>query len=95
MKTKLQLLIILTISALILPVAVLSSPPSIPLLVYGDVTIDGGLAPVNTTITAEIDDIEVANTTVIIRGRYSINVPDGQVNADKIIKFKVIGTWLL
>ena len=93
MKTKLQLLTILTISVLILPVVVFgqSSPPSIPLLVYGSVTIDGNLAPIGTIITAEIENIEVANTVVTIQGRYSIDVPDGSVNEGKMIKFKVIG----
>lgn len=93
MKTKLQLLTILTISALIIPVMALaqSSPPSIPLLVYGSVEVDGSLAPVGAIITAEIEDKEVANTTVTIQGRYSIDVPDGSVNEGKMIKFKVIG----
>jgi len=93
MKIKLQLLTILTISVLILPVVALgqSSPPSIPLLVYGSVTIDNNLAPVGTIITAEIEDVEVASAAIIIQGKYFINVPDGSANAGKTIKFKVIG----
>jgi len=93
MKNKLQLLTILTISVLILPMVALgqSPPPSIPLLVYGNVIIDNNPAPIGTIITAEIENIEVANTAVTIQGRYSIDVPDGSANEGKTIKFKVIG----
>jgi len=94
MKTKLQLLTIFTISAFILPIITLgqiSSFPAIPLLVYGTVIVDGNLAPVGTIITAEIDDVEVSSIQTVDVGVYFIDVPDGQANEGKMIKFKVIG----
>jgi len=92
MKKK-QLLVTFAVFALVFPLIVLgeSSPPPIPLLVYGSVTIDGNSAPIGTIITAEIDDMEVASVQMVSEGVYFIDVPDGQANEGKIVKFKIIG----
>lgn len=88
---KLQLF--LAIFTLVCPMTILaiSSPPPIPLLVYGNVTIDDQPASVNTEISAEIDNVEVAVAIMIGEGIYFIEIPDGKANEGKIIKFKVDG----
>lgn len=89
---KLQLFLV--IFTLVYPTALLaiSSLPSIPLLVYGSVTIDGQPAPLDTEISAEIDDnVEVAVATMIREGIYFIEIPDGKANEGKTIIFKVNG----
>lgn len=93
MKIKLQLLAILTIFVLVFPamISAESPRPSIPLLVYGNVTIDGQSASLNTEISSEIDNMEVAVGIMIEEGIYFIEIPDGKINEGKIIKFKVDG----
>jgi len=87
---KISRLIVMVIAVLAVPMAVLASPPSIPLLVYGDVTIDDQPAPVGTEILAEINNIEIS-TVVAKEGKYFIEIPDGKSNEGKMITFKVIG----
>ena len=87
---KISRLIVMVIMVLAVPMAVLASPPSIPLLVYGDVTIDNQPAPVGTEILAEINNIEIS-TVVAKEGKYFIEIPDGRSNEGKMITFKVIG----
>ena len=88
---KLQLFLV--IFTLVYPTTLLaiSSLPPIPLLVYGNVTIDGQPAPLNTEISAEIDNVEVAIATMIREGIYFIEIPDGKANESKIIIFKING----
>ena len=87
---KLQLFWV--IFTLVCPTTLLaiSSLPSIPLLVYGSVTIDGKPAPLDTEISAEIDNVEVAVAT-IIEDIYFIKIPDGKANEGKTMIFKVNG----
>lgn len=93
MRKKIQFFTILTIFVAILVPGIISavSPPSIPLLVYGNVTIDGEPASVSTKISAEIDNIEVAIAILIDKGKYLIKVPDGEDNEGKMITFKING----
>lgn len=90
---KISKLIVVLIAVLVAPITVLASSPlipSIPLLVCGDVTIDGSLAPVETKIIAEINNIEVS-TEIKKEGRYCIGVPDGKDHEGGMITFKVNG----
>lgn len=87
-----QSIIITAALALILPTAALTAPPAIPLLVYGNASIDGKAAPVGTVITAEINNAKVAETTVAKEGKYYIDIPDGSVNENKTIVFKINGS---
>ncbi len=90
---KLQLFLV--IFTLVCPTTLLAiSPPpipSIPLLVYGNITIDGQPAPLDTEISAEINNVEVAIANIINKGIYLINIPDGKANEGKTIIFKVNG----
>lgn len=90
--TRIKQLSIVLASVLVIPITVLAfSPPTIPLLVYGNVIIDGQPASVNTEISAEIDNIKVAVATMINQGTYFIEIPDGKANEGKTIVFKVNG----
>jgi len=91
MKKIKQLLIVLTLALVAMPIVVSASPPSIPLLVYGNVTIDGQFASIGTEISAEIDGREVASTIVTAEGKYFIGIPDGKINEGKIIVFEING----
>ncbi len=64
--------------------------PVMPLLFMGDVTIGGIDAPKLTTVTAEIEDGEIARVTTSEVGHYAIQVPDGD-NVGKMVVFKVNG----
>lgn len=88
---KVKPLTITLMMILVMPVIALASPPAIPLFVYGDVTIDGQPAPLNTEILAEIDNLEVAKAVLTNEGKYFIEIPDGKANEGKIIIFKVNG----
>lgn len=94
MRKKIRFLTVLTIFVVMLaPVMVFAVPslPSIPLLVYGNVSIDGQPAPLDTEISAEIEEAGVAIATMIKQGLYFIGVPDGKANEGKMITFKVNG----
>ncbi len=92
MKEIKRLAIIIAVLTLVFPVVGLTeSPPPIPLLVYGNITIDGQSAPLDTEISAKIEEVEVAVATMIKEGIYFIEIPDGKVNEGKIIIFKVNG----
>lgn len=62
--------------------------PAPPLLFTGDVTIGGVDALIGTTISAEIEDVEVASTTTSVLGHYAIQV-EGSVG--DMVVFKVNG----
>lgn len=91
MKRIKQLSIVLTLALVVMPMVVLASPPAIPLLVWGNVTIDGQPASAGTEILAEINSEEVASTIVTAEGKYFIGIPDGKANEDKMVTFKVNG----
>jgi len=95
MRTKLYYLsAIFTI--LLLPAAVFStSPPPIPLLVYGNLLIDGQPAPIGTLISAsfDIETAIVATSSTTQIGKYFIEIPDGRANEGKIVKFRVNGIF--
>lgn len=88
--TKFQLLAIFIVFVLLSPVVVLAvaSPPAIPLLVYGNATIDGQVAPISAKISAEIDG-NVIIATIVKAGKYFIEIPDGKDNEGKMITFKI------
>jgi len=92
MKEKKQALIALALF-LVLPISAFatSNPPTIPLLVYGNATINSQSAPVGTEILAEIDGKKVATANITNAGRYFMEVPDGKTNEGKMITFKVNG----
>jgi len=62
--------------------------PAIPLLFTGGVTIGGEDAPIGTTVSAEIEGVEVASVETSVVGHYAIQVPDGG-NVGKTVVFKV------
>ena len=93
MKRKLHYLSVI-FAILLLPATAFGiSPPPIPLLLYGNITIDGQPAPVGIIITAQINTINVATTSIAIIGKYFIEIPDGVANEGKMIKFKVNGIF--
>ena len=57
----------------VIPVSADRTPP---LLVCGNVTIGGEAAPVPTTISAEIDGVQVVTKDTTVAGTYNINVPN-------------------
>ena len=92
MKAKIGLLALLALVTLLLPAAVVAQePPGIPLIFEGRVSIDGEPAPVGSTISAEIEGVEVAGPERITdAGRYGITIePDD--NVGKMVVFKVNG----
>ena len=64
-------------------------PPTIPLLVYGDVTIYGTPSPVGSVVSVEKNNSEIASTTLTIAGKYFIQIPAS--NAGAILVYKVGG----
>ena len=81
---------------LLLPAAAFGTlPPPIPLLVYGNLFIDGQPAPVGMLISAsfDIETVTVATSSTTQIGKYFIEIPDGRANEGKIIKFKVNGIF--
>ena len=79
---------------LVLPTVVLATdndnPPTMALLVYGNVTIDGHQAPNGTAIIIENNNVEIFNTTVNNDGKYFAEIP--AENAGDILTYKVNGT---
>ncbi len=84
----------ITILAIILifPVGTMAiAPPLMPLLVYGNVSINNEPAPVGTVVSAEIDGKEVDSMAISEEGKYFLKIADGAENEGKIIVFKVNG----
>ncbi len=67
------------------------TPPLMPLLVYGNVSINNQPAPIGTIVSAEIDGKEVSFNKVSQAGKYFLKITDGTDNEGKIIVFKVNG----
>lgn len=68
---KILTLIILCIAiAFSAGMASAESPPSLPVMLYGDVSIDGNPAPVGTTITAKTGENPAGATNVLTAGTY-------------------------
>ncbi|MCD6567706.1 MAG: PKD domain-containing protein [Dehalococcoidia bacterium] len=89
---RIKLAILTTVLAvLLLPATALAAaPPGPPLGFTGSVTIGGVDAPVGTTVSAEIESIEVASINTSAAGQYSIQIaPEG--NIGKMVVFKVNG----
>jgi hypothetical protein len=72
-------------------VAPASAAPVMPLLFSGDVTIGGVNAPIDTSITAEIEGTQVATATTTIVGRYVISIDYDSGYIGKTVTLKVEG----
>ena len=66
-------------------------PPSMPMIVSGNVTVSGEPAPVGTVITAKIGDRTVSNFTVVHEGVYVLTVQGTGEDIGKPIRFYVDG----
>lgn len=76
MKSIQKLIAVLAASVLLLPIlAFATTPPTIPLLVYGDVSLYGATAPAGTIISVSKDSAIVATTTVNSAGKYYFQIP--------------------
>jgi hypothetical protein len=76
MKFKKIIIISSALTLLFSPVLVLAvSPPTIPLLVYGDVSLYGVTVPAGTIISVSKDSTTVATTTVNSAGKYFFEIP--------------------
>ena len=62
------LLALVLVMCLVLPALTQSPPP--PESFWGTVTLNGGQAPAGTLISAHVNGVEVATTTVDSQGRY-------------------------
>ena len=89
MMLKKLLIIPVILSLLFIPAFVLAAenPPAIPLLVYGDIKIDGSSAPVGTIVKAYNGGTVIASQTITTAGKYSLEIP--AVNAEIPITYKV------
>ena len=78
--------------ALVLPLSTLAvgSPPAIPLLVYGDVTVYGTSASVGAVVSVWKDGVEIASTTLVTAGKYSIQIPASYSGSTLV--YKINGT---
>lgn len=79
---------ILLISGFLFPVLTLAqgSPPSLPLLIYGDITLNGSAAPAGTVVTIEKSGSEIARITLTTAGKYSTQIPASNAGATLIYK---------
>ncbi len=91
--TKIRLLVLLAVVALVLFPAIASAqqPPELPCGFYGTVTVDGADAPEGTVISALIDGNVTATTTTTSESRYSLIIaqPEGANNAGKTVTFMI------
>lgn len=79
---------------LVMPLSALaeSAVPTIPVIVYGDVTINGVAAPVGTTIKAkEAEGEEIDSFTIKNAGKYYMNISEEDIPVGEIIVFYVNG----
>lgn len=89
MKKIIQIIAALAV-AFVMPLSALASnPPSIPVMVYGSVKIDGALAPVGAKVTAQVGNAEVASFTLAEAGKYFMNLSGDTVSVGSVIKFKI------
>jgi len=72
-------------------VAPASAAPVMPLLFSGNVTIGGVNAPIDTSITAEIEGTQVATATTTIVGKYVISIDYDSGYIGKTVVLKVEG----
>ena len=85
-----QFIVTILVIAMALPaIALAATPPALPLLVYGTVTIDGAPAPVGTVVKAENAGVVKAQVAVATAGKYYLEVP--AVNAGLVLTYKVGG----
>ena len=64
-------------------------PPARPVLAYGSVTIDGVLAPIGTKVVARANNGDIASSTLIEKGKYSMNIPGDAASVGSAITFKI------
>ncbi|MCG2700903.1 hypothetical protein L6267_01930 [Candidatus Parcubacteria bacterium] len=84
---KIKQLVILLMAILIMPLMAVAAMPAIPLLVYGDVVIDGSYAPIGTIITVENNGAEIINFAISDEGTYFIEV--AAENVGDVLTYKV------
>lgn len=75
-KKILTIIIICIAIAFSAGMASAESPPSLPVMLYGDVKIDGNPAPVGTTITAKAGTSPAGATSVLTGGTYGEKAND-------------------
>lgn len=68
-----------------------SQLPSLPYTVKGNVLIDGNPAPVETTITAKLGDVQVSEFNITIPGVYALGIETPPENHGKTAKLYVNG----
>jgi len=91
-----QYTIIILVGLIALPMfssAVDALPPAIPLFVYGDVTIDGAVAPIGTEVTAFNGANEVAKVITDTAGKYYFDIPASNKGIN--LSYKVNGIFVL
>ena len=89
MKKIIQIIAVLAV-AFVMPLSALASnPPTIPVMVYGSVKIDGALAPVNTKVVAQNGATEIASYTLAEAGKYYMNLSKESISVGSIITFKI------
>jgi len=89
MKKIRQFIVTSLVFALALPLAAsaVGSPPTIPLLVYGDVSLYGVTVPEGTIISVLKNGTVLATTTVNAAGKYFFQIPAS--NAGSLLTYKI------
>ncbi|WP_094228268.1 hypothetical protein [Methanolobus psychrotolerans] len=80
-----------TLIFILISITTVSAIPLTPMLIQGDVTIDGNPAPAGTVVTAEMEGELVDSYTVQSTGQYMLRIPGESSDADKLIEFFVNG----
>lgn len=81
--------------ALFLPITALGqgTPPPLPLLVYGDITINGSAAPIGTIVSIEKENTEIARVAIVTTGKYSTQIASSY--AGSLLSYKVDGSLVI
>jgi hypothetical protein len=77
--------------ALIMPLGVLANPPERPVMYWGNVKINGSIAPQDTTVTVKVGGIEVASAKADGNGKYWFNLSQDKVPVGSLMKFEING----
>ncbi|MFH0893546.1 MAG: DUF5018 domain-containing protein [Bacteroidota bacterium] len=87
-----KILISIVLVTLILPAVALGqdAPPSLPLLIYGDVTLYDSPAPIGTIVSIEKDSTEITRIVLTTAGKYSTQIPSSY--SGSLLSYKVDGT---
>jgi len=63
-------ILIFSSALLVLPLIVFAQVPLLPHVFYGDITINGSLAPVGTVVIANVNGVEKGRVTTAVTGKY-------------------------